>query len=146
MRDKEWWSCVKTTGGAHKSSTISLLDDTSGGEHASSKGKADCIASYFANKCSLSLHDLQEEQLPPLPQPSTLLVSFIHFRSPEVRRLLKRLNTSKATGPDTISPRVVKECLKELATPLAKFFALYFHTGVQPDMWKTASVVPIHNR
>ena len=109
MRDKEWWSCVKTAGGARKSSTISLLDDTSGGEHASNKGKADCIASYFANKSSLSLHDLQEEQLPPLPQPSTLLVSFIHFWSPEVRRLLKRLNTSKATGPGTPS---LRECSK----------------------------------
>ena len=74
------------------------------------------------------------------------LVSFIHFRLPKVRILLERLNTSKATGPDTISPRVLKECSKELATPLSKLFALYFHTGVQPDMWKTASVVPIHKR
>ena len=146
MRDKEWWSCGKTVGGARRSSTIPLLVDTSGGKHASSKGKADCLASYFANKCSLGRHDLQEEQLPPLPQPSTPLVSFIHFRPPEVRRLLERLNTSKATGPDTISPRVLKECSKELATPLAKLFALCFHTGVQPDMWKTLNVVPIPKR
>ena len=99
-----------------------------------------------ANACSLGRHALQEEQLQPLPQPSTPLVSFIHFRPPEVRRLLERLNTSKATGPNTISPRVLKECSKELATPLAKLFALCFHTGVQPDMWKTANVVPIHKR
>ena len=63
MRDREWWSCVKTAGGARKSSTIPLLLDTSGGEHASSIGKEDCLASYFANECSLSRHDLQE-QLP----------------------------------------------------------------------------------
>ena len=41
-------------GGARKSSTIPLLVDTSGGKHTSTKGKADCLASYFANKCSLS--------------------------------------------------------------------------------------------
>ena len=58
MRDKEWWSCVKIGGGARKSSTIPLLVDISGGKRASSKGKADCFASYFANKCSLSRHDL----------------------------------------------------------------------------------------
>ena len=39
MRDREFWSCVKTAGGARKSSTIPLLINTSGGEHASSKGK-----------------------------------------------------------------------------------------------------------
>ena len=36
--------------------------------------------------------------------------------------------------------------LERTATPLAKLFALCFHTGVQPDMWKTANVVPIHKR
>ena len=41
---------------------------------------------------------------------------------------------------------MLKECSKELATPLAKLFALCFHAGVQPDTWKTASVVPIHKR
>ena len=49
IRDKELWLWVKTAGGARKCSTIPLLVDTSGGEHASSKGKADCLASYFAN-------------------------------------------------------------------------------------------------
>ena len=34
--------------------------------------------------------------------------------------------------------------LERTATPLAKLFALCFHTGVQPVMWKTANVVPIH--
>ena len=146
MRDKELWSCVKTARGAHKSSTIPLVVDTSGGEHASSKGKPGGLASYFAIKRSLSRHDLQEEQLPPLPQPSIPLVSFIHFPPPEVRRLLERLNISKATGPDTISSRVLKDCSKELAMPLTKLFALCFHTGVQPGMLKTANVVPIHKR
>ena len=69
---------------------------------------------------------------PPLPQPSIPLVSFIHFLPPEVRRLLERLNMSKATVPDTISLRVLKECSKELAMSLTKLFALCFHTGVQP--------------
>ena len=81
-----------------------------------------------------------------LSHPLRLYPSSIHCRPPEVRSLLERLNTSKATGLDTNSPRVLKECTKELATPLAKLFALCFHTGVQPDMWKTANVVPIHKR
>ena len=148
MRDKEWWSCVKIAGGARKSSTMPLLVDTSGGVHASSKGKADCLASYLANKCSLSRHDLQEEQLPPLPQPSTPLVSFIHFRPPEVRRLLERLNTYKATGPDSISLRVLKECSKELLRHLPNCL-LYAFTlvcsqtcGRQPTLFPFISANP----
>ena len=110
------------------------------------RAKTVFLASYFANKCSIGRHDLQEEQLPPLPPPSTPLVSFIHFPPPEVRRLLERLNISKATGPDTISSRVLKECSKEFAMPRTKLFALCFHTGVQPGMLKTGNVVPIHKR
>ena len=110
------------------------------------RAKTDCIASYFAIKCRLGRYDLQEEQLPPLPQPSTPLVSFIHFPPPEARRLLERLNISKETGLDTISSRVLKECSKELAMPLTKLFALCFQTGAQPGMLTTVNVLPIHKR
>ena len=144
-RDKEWRSCVKTAGGARKSSTIPLLVDTSGRKHASSKGKTDCLASYFANKSSLGRHDLQEEQLPPLPQPSIPLVSFIQFRPPEVRRLLERLNTSKATGPGHHLPESArKNLLSHLPNCLLYAFTLVCSQtcGRQPTLFPFLSAHP----
>ena len=146
MRDKAWWSCVKIAGGALKSSTIPLIVDASGGKHASSKGKADCLASYFANKCSLSRHDLQVEQFPPLPQPSTpacILHPFPASRGLEITRETEHLQSN---WPGHHLSEGAQRMLERTDTPLAKLFALCFHTGVPPDMWKTANVVPIHKR
>ena len=132
MRGKDLWSCIKTAGGARKSSTIPLLVDSSGVEHASNTGKNRLPRLIFC-------HQMQSRPTRPpgraaSPTATAILVSFIHFPFSKVRRLLKRLNISKATGPDTISSRALKEYSKELVMPLARLFALGFHTGVQPGM------------
>jgi len=70
----------------------------------------------------------------------------IHFREPTVRRHLSRLEVAKATGPDGIPARVLKECATELAGPLTRLFSLCFRLGIQPTLWKVANVVPIHKK
>ena len=55
----------------------------------------------------------------------------------------RRLDANKATGPDGIAARVLKECAQELAGPLTKLFSACFQAGVQPSLWKEASVVPV---
>ena len=85
--------------------------------------------------------DLKLQDLPaPTPLSSSSLQG-IHFRPSTVRKHLARLVVSKATGPDGISCRVLKECCKELASPIAKLFSLCFSVGIQPEIWKLAHVV-----
>ena len=40
----------------------------------------------------------------------------------QVERLLRAVDVRKATGPDDISPQVLRHCSKELAWPLATIF------------------------
>ena len=58
-------------------------------------------------------------------------------------KLLQSIDVNKASGPDNIPPRVLKECAMELALPLTIFFNFTLSRGNIPTDWKVANVVPI---
>ncbi len=59
-----------------------------------------------------------------------------------VLKQLLNLEDGKAVGLDKISPKL----LFILASPLTKIFNLLISTGIFPDEWKVARVVPIHRK
>ena len=83
---------------------------------------------------------------PHFPRRCDTVLSQVRFRPTTVRRYLKGLDVSKATGPDGIPARVLKHCAAELSQPLSQLFSLCFQHGTQPALWKTANVVPIHKK
>ena len=58
-----------------------------------------------------------------------------------VEKKLKQLKRSKATGPDGIPVRVLKECAVVLCRPLTRLFTLSLGQGIVPDEWKCAHVI-----
>lgn len=62
----------------------------------------------------------------------------------EVFLKLKLLNISKGAGPDRIPPYFVRSCRNELVSPLCKLFNKSLASGVFPNLWKTAYIIPIH--
>ena len=52
----------------------------------------------------------------------------------------------KAADPDGIYGMVLKNCAYGLAYPLSKLFRVSYNTGMIPNEWKTANVVPIHKK
>ena len=146
LRDKAWWMNVKRAGGEARTSEIPLIVGPDGCEYTTSKEKADCFGLHFSQKCSLHDRELTPESVPHLPSRSPFSIDRIYFRQANVLRQLKRLDASKASGPDGISCRVLKECATELAMPLSRLFSLCLQSGYQPSSWKTANVVPVHKR
>ena len=63
-----------------------------------------------------------------------------------VDKLLCSLNPNKASGPDQISPRVLKELHTETAPILTKIFKLSLDTGIVPSDWKTATIAPVFKK
>jgi hypothetical protein len=63
-----------------------------------------------------------------------------------VTKLLKNFNPHKASGPDNITPRV----LKKLATPISPILTIIFresyNIGEIPSIWKRAFVCPIFEK
>ena len=64
----------------------------------------------------------------------------IHVSEEGVRKLLQKSNPRKATGPDMIPVRLLKECSEELAPILAIIYNKSLQTGIVPDDWKKTNV------
>ena len=69
-----------------------------------------------------------------------------YFLPTEIYKLLKKVKPNKAPGPDGISGHILKHCSYSLGRPLSILFNKAYISGVLPDDWKTANVVPIHKK
>ena len=84
---------------------------------------------------------------PPI-QP-TNLPSFLPDLPPEpidelqLCRRLSSLKLGKASPPDDIDRRILKEFAPEFSKPLAHIFNICLRTGTFPDRWKLATITPL---
>jgi len=63
-----------------------------------------------------------------------------------VMKKLQQLKTDKSPGPYGIHPLLLKEGATVLAKPLSLIFSQSYNTGILPDEWKTAHIVPIFTK
>ena len=85
-----------------------------------------------------------ESSVPLYPLYTTHVINSLVWSVEDVARLLSELDVTTSSGPDSISPRILKECAYELALSLTGIFNLSLSTGQLPNDWKMANVVPIH--
>ena len=64
----------------------------------------------------------------------------------QVKRLFGALDVGKATGPDDVSPRLLKHCTNELSASLTTVFSSCLSENKWPSVWKEAGVVPVHKK
>ena len=69
-------------------------------------------------------NESSHQQVPSMPS--------INITARGVLKLLKGLNPNKASGPDNISPRILRELSDELASPLTTIFQHSLQQGVAP--------------
>ena len=74
------------------------------------------------------------------------VLSSISITESDVRKCIDKLKVNKSPGPDTISPRVLKEAKCELIKPLTLLFNKSLQSGSMPDDWKLANVTPIFKK
>ena len=65
---------------------------------------------------------------------------------PLSRDCLFILDPSKATGPDGIPARILKECSEQIAPSLCSLFNHSLRAGRFPSEWKSADVTPVHKK
>ena len=61
-----------------------------------------------------------------------------------VNTLLSKLSTTKASGYDHISARLLKDAADVISHPLSLIFNKSIKSGIFPDKWKIAKITPIH--
>ena len=64
----------------------------------------------------------------------------------DVQDILETLDTSKATGPDSINPTLLKQAWLTIVEPLCKFYNLSLHNWLVPSQWKIANVIPVFKK
>ena len=83
-----------------------------------------------------SLPGIPYHGLPALPSFSTTPTA--------ISQHIRRLKPKKAAGADGISHELLKALSPSIAIPLSLVFNQSFVTGIFPDVWKAAVVVPIY--
>ena len=101
--------------------------------------KANLFGSYFSANSSLSDSNAPDPPTQPLSNP----VPSIIISARKVCRVLRSLKTDKASGPDGIPPRFLKEFADELVPVLCHLFCLILMFCTYPSSWKHALVQPV---
>ena len=65
---------------------------------------------------------------------------------PEVKSIIQKLNSGKASGPNSIPTDILQLLIHDISKPLTQIFNLSFKTGVHPDLLKTARVIPVFKK
>ena len=137
--EKCFWSLSKKIFNNFCNSSFPSLIRPDGSIACSPTDKANLFGSYFSDNSSLSNSNAPDPPTQPLSNP----IPSIIISARKVRRVLRSLKTDKASGPDGIPPRFLKEFAEELAPVLCRLFRLILISCTYPSSWKHALVQPV---
>ena len=140
---KQWWSIVQNQQGLSKDDLIPPLINKEGNTATSSQNKADTLAQHFSGK--ITVKD-PTRQAPVIIPRTNKILSKIDICESKIEKALANLDTSKAIGPDGVSPHTLRQCSKELAPFLAAIFKNCIKEEIWPKIWKSAKVIPAHKK
>ena len=63
-----------------------------------------------------------------------------------VYKEILKMNVNKASAPDSLPKRLIKDFAYEISIPLTYIFYLSFRTGVFPSQWKNATITPLEKK
>ena len=67
--------------------------------------------------------------------------------TPEVvATIIKNMKENKSPGVEGISPKILKETVEQISTPLAHVFKMSLQEGIVPLEWKEANIIPLFKK
>ena len=120
LSSKKWWGIVNSLSGrtGHSETPAIEHSDT---VYTTAKDKANIFCQIFAEKCRLEDGHFQPQEATVHPR---VLLDKVVLKPKDITKILRRLKPDKASGPDLVPSRVLKECCAELASPLCRLFQL----------------------
>jgi hypothetical protein len=137
---KQWWKLLKQVTNHGKPNCSIPPLDFNDSIITDDKEKADVFNSYFE---SVSNVDDSEATLPENGIQSDNTLPMIVVTESEVLDHLNDLDTTKAYGPDEISPRLLKEARNHISKSLCFLYNLSLTQGRVPKLWKRSNIIPI---
>ena len=141
LTSRQWWKVTKQFLNDQKSSDIPFLIENNI-QLNSPKDKAEILNNFF---CKQSDIDDSNAALPP-DRPSLSSFTDINITTQDVSDAIKLICPNKASGPDFINPRLIKEGKDILSPHLSRLFNKSLQQSSFPDTWKTANVIPVYKK
>ena len=139
LSSRDWWATLKHIINQNSRSQIPPLE-SNGHIFTDDKDKANLLNTFFQNQTILND---QHATLPPLIHITDSRLSSIILSPIEVKSVLKSLATGKASGPNGLNNRILKELATEISVPLCNLFNLSLQEGIVPDSYKEGNVCSI---
>ena len=108
--------------------------------HIDDQAKAEVLNKQFASVFS----NPNTSTTPEMTDPHPTDMPDIHIDTNGVKKLLSELNPFKASGPDGVESRFLKETADELAPAIAHVFQASLQQSTIPNAWRHALISPIY--
>ncbi|MES9992837.1 MAG: reverse transcriptase domain-containing protein, partial [Candidatus Thiodiazotropha sp.] len=137
---KDWWTTLKTFIAPNNKVSVPPLEHNDN-IYTEEIDKANVLNAFFQSHTILDEQGAIIPDLPPAPVNSPL--NDIVFTPLEVESILKTLPVAKASGPNGLSNRILRELSKELSYPYCLLFNQSLRLGTVPASYKEANVCPV---
>ena len=143
---KKFWRLIKTIvpGNKRKNEKMTLTEKNVGQEKEIEANRtADFINSFF---CGIGPKLAKEHTEPWVFYGDKTEERCPNFNAEyeQVAELCREIKTTKSSGIDDIATKVFKDAFRVLVPQLVYLFDLSFHSGVFPDSWKQATIIPLY--
>ena len=137
---KKFWRYVKN----QKRDNCGISPLTSNGQvHEDSKGKAEVLNCQFQSVFT----EEDTTQMPKLPDTDRLpSIEELQISAKGVQKLLESIDPKKASGPDEVPCRVMKEAAEEIAPFLRDIYHQSLQQGTVPEDWRSANISCIYKK
>lgn len=136
---KRFWTYINSK--RKDTSGISVLRDSNGNEITDATQKANILNEQYN-----SVFTDEDPTLPTLGPCQIPAMPNITINTNGINKLLTGLNPAKASGPDLIPTRVLKECSDIISPYLQIIFQQSIDAGTAPSDWKHANVSAIYKK
>ena len=139
---KQFWKYVNNK--TKSKAKISLLNDKDGNEISDDQEKAELLNNHFVsvftkeNTTNMPTFNMDRDDIS--------IVDNIIMSTDHIKKLLLKLNISKASGPDGINGRLLKELCNEISPLLKTIYDKSMQEGSLPYQWKEAHVIALFKK
>ena len=139
---KSWWHITRQFMGKKKYTNIPVMQC---GDRILTENydKAEEFNKAFLKFATI---DTSNASLPDIAYKTNSRLNSTNITQAETLDILKSLDTSKATGPDGISCKMLKETADSTAPSFTRLLQLSLSTAKVPSYWKQANVLPIFKK
>ena len=136
-KNKKFYSFIKTK--RYDIVGVSPLVDSEGVTHINDNKLSELLSDQFAN-----VFTCDDGLTPEVQGPRGSTIDDIRFTTNGIVKLLKDLNSEKASGSDEISTWVLKECANKVGDVLVLLFSASFAQRAIPEEWRHAIINPVY--